>query len=73
MYDKELKEAILACTDFIKRACEELDPKDPEAVMAVVEAYKVLAEVELRAIIASEELKSIRNEAKTAPKIAVVS
>jgi len=73
MYDKELKEAILACTDFIKRACEELDPKDPEAVMAVIEAYKALSEIELRAIIASEELKNRRKEAKTAPKIAVAS
>jgi hypothetical protein len=73
MYDKELKEAILACTDFIKRACEELDPKNPEAVMAAVEAYKALSEIELRAIMASEELKARRNKAKTAPKIAVVS
>jgi hypothetical protein len=66
MYDKELKEAILACTNFIKKACEELDPKDPEALNAIVGAYKAFTEIELQAIIASEELKARKAKAKIA-------
>jgi len=51
-----MKEAMLACVGFIKRACEELDPKNPEAIIAIVKSLEVFTQIELNAIMAQNEL-----------------
>jgi len=52
----QMKEAMLVCVDFIKRACEELDPKSPEAIIAIVKSLEVFTQIELNAIMAQNEL-----------------
>lgn len=41
----EIPAALASCIDFLRRAANECDPRDPDAVHAVAGALKIMAEV----------------------------
>lgn len=54
----ELKDAIMAGIDFVKRAAQEADPKDPNAIHAIAGATNLLLETQLRKEIIDAKFKS---------------
>lgn len=61
----ELPAAMRAGTDFIIRAAQESDPKDPNAIHAIAGAMKILAEIGLTKEIVDARLNRYFGEDRT--------
>ena len=68
----ELPAALASCIDFLKRAGQEADAKNPDAIAAIASAAETLADMALTQKVVDERIRAARAEREALGQVATV-